>query len=1097
MPCSFTSCSGEAGCLKNHSEQVVDEVTLLPGELLSGLSRNWGQLETRSSHGVVGNETPWGQLQQPSLLTTDLSASTRESGDDCKTEDEASSASSPIRKHATVSTVTVVSAFEEGMGQDNLIDDTGVSTFEAERGNQDNDDGAAAISSYFHAGIVHNATDHGLLAPRSTEIEPAQRSNNDTSVLVSPLEVETDDKETDDLAHEGETEQNDNDETQCIISYDASLVDSYVEAELGQNGPASSIDGKSIDVSYCKVERGQKPNTDAFAVAVVESKAEQPTNERLVGSPFETEPGQKPNDDTATVVSVSVGAEPREEANDSTILVLSSFVDEAEQATNEFTSTVLTSVEAETKHKLVDNLYPEAETGLDEKSERTVSVNDRSNISRPAEAEPGPKPNAETTATTRNERSVIESTLEQEHGRKSEDDTSFDLSSVEREPGENPEDNSVLFVPSVEGDKELQHPLALVETKPTQNTNDDTSIDLSFVKKKPGAQATNDKSTVSSHVELETAQTENDDREAVVIPSAVAESGQRANNDTFIISSTVQSEEQTETSDISIASSPVPVGTKQTSTDEIALEPELGRRENDDTNDIILSSGEAEAEQNDDSLVSLSSSEAEQRLKLDEDLSIAPPSVKEETEQNTFKDKSIVAASVDSDTGQTGNDDAFETESGQNVHDDTSVGLLSAKAETGQMVIGDKTAAVSSHVEAEGEQKPAVNESFTLFSVEAKPDRKENEDTPATMLSSVEAKTRCTKNIDTAALIIPLEAEPGQQVIDDVSVEATKGKKENDDTSEVVVRSVEQGARQDNDDTSGFDADKKYNLANDTAASLSPVETTTEQETDDGSTLLLPIESSRDATNFTEEESPTDIPPHTSSLSLPETPIVLIASIDGDTAAKNRNTNEDGDVIVAGGFSAAPSRSASSSAEPVLLNNNVAVEAALLDGSAELPILAGCPRIVSPTDEMEPELINGARSIEQDDDVRSPSVYELEPKRLIILVSNGVPDRVQAKNQWRALNLLAAKGTPYTLVDAMDSNQRARRNELFEISQIRSSYPQVFIEFSDGTTAFVGDWDFLEELNDASSLPEEVLDANPQILTWKRMFCNVVESFEK
>ena len=200
------------------------------------------------------------------------------------------------------------------------------------------------------------------------------------------------------------------------------------------------------------------------------------------------------------------------------------------------------------------------------------------------------------------------------------------------------------------------------------------------------------------------------------------------------------------------------------------------------------------------------------------------------------------------------------------------------------------------------------------------------------------------------------------------------------------------------------------------------------------------------------------------------------------------------DVIVVGGFSAAPSRSASSNAEPVLLNNNVAVEAALL---AELPILAGCPRIVSPTDEMEPELINGARSIEQDDDVRSPSVYELEPKRLIILVSNGVPDRVQAKNQWRALNLLEAKGTPYTLVDAMDSNQRARRNELIEVSQIRNSYPQVFIEFYDGTTAFVGDWDFLEELNDTSSLPDEVLDANPQILTWKRMFCNVVKSFEE
>jgi hypothetical protein len=44
---------------------------------------------------------------------------------------------------------------------------------------------------------------------------------------------------------------------------------------------------------------------------------------------------------------------------------------------------------------------------------------------------------------------------------------------------------------------------------------------------------------------------------------------------------------------------------------------------------------------------------------------------------------------------------------------------------------------------------------------------------------------------------------------------------------------------------------------------------------------------------------------------------------------------------------------------------------------------AGSPRIVSSTDEMEPELINSVRSIEQDDEDGSPSVYELEPKAIL------------------------------------------------------------------------------------------------------------------
>lgn len=117
---------------------------------------------------------------------------------------------------------------------------------------------------------------------------------------------------------------------------------------------------------------------------------------------------------------------------------------------------------------------------------------------------------------------------------------------------------------------------------------------------------------------------------------------------------------------------------------------------------------------------------------------------------------------------------------------------------------------------------------------------------------------------------------------------------------------------------------------------------------------------------------------------------------------------------------------------------------------------------------------------------------------LIVLISNGVPDRNQAKNQWRAMNLLEAKGAPYVVVDGMDLNQRERRNELFEISQITKKYPQLFLEHKKGGTAtFVGDWEYIDELNDASSLPEEILEAFPEIQTWEKVFGNLVRSFDE
>jgi len=88
------------------------------------------------------------------------------------------------------------------------------------------------------------------------------------------------------------------------------------------------------------------------------------------------------------------------------------------------------------------------------------------------------------------------------------------------------------------------------------------------------------------------------------------------------------------------------------------------------------------------------------------------------------------------------------------------------------------------------------------------------------------------------------------------------------------------------------------------------------------------------------------------------------------------------------------------------------------------------------------------------------------------------------------------------------SSHLRSRNELFSLSGVRGNFPQFFLVENNGkgagstnddvvssscesdsasTIRFLGDWDKIEALNDASSLPDEILDANPSIITWEKV----------
>ena len=52
-----------------------------------------------------------------------------------------------------------------------------------------------------------------------------------------------------------------------------------------------------------------------------------------------------------------------------------------------------------------------------------------------------------------------------------------------------------------------------------------------------------------------------------------------------------------------------------------------------------------------------------------------------------------------------------------------------------------------------------------------------------------------------------------------------------------------------------------------------------------------------------------------------------------------------------------------------------------------------------------------------------------------------------------------------------------------------------FFVHSNGATSYIGNYDKIEEINDGSSLPKEVLDQHPEIETWDQIFGDVVKSF--
>jgi hypothetical protein len=93
--------------------------------------------------------------------------------------------------------------------------------------------------------------------------------------------------------------------------------------------------------------------------------------------------------------------------------------------------------------------------------------------------------------------------------------------------------------------------------------------------------------------------------------------------------------------------------------------------------------------------------------------------------------------------------------------------------------------------------------------------------------------------------------------------------------------------------------------------------------------------------------------------------------------------------------------------------------------------------------------------------------------KLIMLISLASGNIQQKTNQDRARSMVMNKFDTIEQVDGSDPTEKDVRNKLFGISGLRGKYPQFFWQDATGNITFLGDYDWIEGLNESGILTKE------------------------
>lgn len=110
-----------------------------------------------------------------------------------------------------------------------------------------------------------------------------------------------------------------------------------------------------------------------------------------------------------------------------------------------------------------------------------------------------------------------------------------------------------------------------------------------------------------------------------------------------------------------------------------------------------------------------------------------------------------------------------------------------------------------------------------------------------------------------------------------------------------------------------------------------------------------------------------------------------------------------------------------------------------------------------------------------------------EADQVLVLVTGMPSSTVCEAHQSMIRTILQGRRVEHREVDGVDMANRDKRNMLFGVSGKRGVYPQVFIQEA-GSITFVGDFEEMQSLNDADTLPDDLLRDNPGIPTLARVF---------
>ena len=107
-------------------------------------------------------------------------------------------------------------------------------------------------------------------------------------------------------------------------------------------------------------------------------------------------------------------------------------------------------------------------------------------------------------------------------------------------------------------------------------------------------------------------------------------------------------------------------------------------------------------------------------------------------------------------------------------------------------------------------------------------------------------------------------------------------------------------------------------------------------------------------------------------------------------------------------------------------------------------------------------------------------------KQCIVLTSN-MANQLGTVNIRNMLDKLNSKNVVFEEIEAVNPDNHDRRNELTAVSGEKGVFPQLFF-VQDGKITYFGDIEAFNDLFETDTLPADVLEKNPELPTFTRVF---------